>query len=499
MQALERLEIQNSTILSVNGFFNKGKTFLLNKLAGFNLPSEFKWATKGMSFKIPKAGSASQNWLLLDTAGTSTPIRNESDAALADKKSTELFLHDMVFELSDVMIVVVNELTWIEQEYIQTLYHRLKNSNKPYRHLYVVHNFMHLREEEDLRKLWLKRVVCCFPGRLIQTPLEPKSKEFGYMWKNAKDDIYHLFLAHDDSPAGKKWNPRTFAHLRALMSDKFVGERAALTQRLCSAVKKFLPEYCKEVEDVSFQFKDQEDGEPGAAAVPDDPRNWGQKSVLPSEGGLDASVVLAITGNTSLSCGCVRYDGYRIVLSGRDDFQPKYDVIHLPEGMLVIVDLPGFSIDKIFTVEDKTLVHVGSDAFNVQGLTSAPREEENEGKGKEKDKEKEAETETDAQESRHYPPNAVVTLLVIEGTRTLFYRSVEQDDTSKLAFQRNPQWYSTTDPGVQRSAGKFRCLIPIAAKYERFHERVGLKDGVLQVFLPVIVTDRGREGVPMGE
>lgn len=141
-QITKKLQINsNRTVISIQGLFNRGKTWIANKLCGTSLPSDFKVTTRGLSFMIPKT-ERSRNWIILDTAGTNSPVSDLADDSLVEKKISERLLQDLVFELSDIMIIVVNELTWPDQEYLHALHHRLATSSKTFKQLFVIHNFM---------------------------------------------------------------------------------------------------------------------------------------------------------------------------------------------------------------------------------------------------------------------------------------------------------------------------------------------------------------------
>lgn len=70
---------------------------------------------------------------------------------MAVKKSTEDFLQKMSFLLSDIIIVVVNELTWPDQEYMTALAEQVRErpndavDNK----IIVVHNYKDAETVED--------------------------------------------------------------------------------------------------------------------------------------------------------------------------------------------------------------------------------------------------------------------------------------------------------------------------------------------------------------
>lgn len=57
----------------------------------------------------------------MDTAGSNSPIVKAltEESALVQKRSIEMFLQNLSFSLTDITIVVVNELTSLEQEFVK--------------------------------------------------------------------------------------------------------------------------------------------------------------------------------------------------------------------------------------------------------------------------------------------------------------------------------------------------------------------------------------------
>ena len=72
MKRYEAKKDAKSCVVGVVGNKNKGKSFLLTKLAGMNLPSGHSITTKGLSVKYPE--DKYKNIILLDTAGLETPL-----------------------------------------------------------------------------------------------------------------------------------------------------------------------------------------------------------------------------------------------------------------------------------------------------------------------------------------------------------------------------------------------------------------------------------------
>ena len=61
------------------------------------------------------------NLILVDTAGSYSPVKIESELSILEKEATETFIMDLVFEISDYFICVVNDFTSLDQRYLDKL------------------------------------------------------------------------------------------------------------------------------------------------------------------------------------------------------------------------------------------------------------------------------------------------------------------------------------------------------------------------------------------
>ncbi len=93
--------------MAVVGLYDKGKTFVLNSLTKQNLPSGKKVSTKGICFKYVNMDEGTK-LILLDTAGSYSPVKIQNEMSIIEKEATELFILDLVFEMSDYFICVVS-------------------------------------------------------------------------------------------------------------------------------------------------------------------------------------------------------------------------------------------------------------------------------------------------------------------------------------------------------------------------------------------------------
>ena len=85
--------------------------------------------------------------ILVDTAGSYSPVKIQNELSIVEKEATEMFIMDLVFEISDYFICVVNDFTSLDQRYLDRLSRNLQNSpNKTFREIIVIHN---LKEVES--------------------------------------------------------------------------------------------------------------------------------------------------------------------------------------------------------------------------------------------------------------------------------------------------------------------------------------------------------------
>ena len=57
----------------------------------------------------------------MDTAGSYSPVRVDNELSVVEKEATELFLLDIVFDISDYFICVVNDFTSLDQRYLDKI------------------------------------------------------------------------------------------------------------------------------------------------------------------------------------------------------------------------------------------------------------------------------------------------------------------------------------------------------------------------------------------
>ena len=211
--------------IGIIGNANKGKSFILSKLSKMELPSGMSIKTEGLSIKYPDTKIfKDRRIVLLDSAGLETPVlqsdetptdENQNDffkEKCREKLITELFLQNYIINNSDILIVVVDSLTFSEQKLLLKI-KREMNRAKLSIPLYIIHNlksFTSVEQVEDyIKNTLLKSATFALEkGHNISTKIEQNTGIYFYE-KLKEGKIFHLIYANENSKAGQKYNQYT--------------------------------------------------------------------------------------------------------------------------------------------------------------------------------------------------------------------------------------------------------------------------------------------------
>lgn len=236
-------------VLGVIGNSNRGKTFVLQQIAGEDLESGYSIQTKGISLKYPV--SVQKSFVILDSAGFETPLLKKEELEFGDKTSerdrieaykkiakdkllTERFLQDFILHYSNTVIVVINLLTYQEQ----TLLKRIKKKCiEEKRALLVIHNLSTFVKVEQVKNYINNVLLKSLTFSLFSTEMnlteeedskkkqEPnaneKSEDINYEYfrepskNDEKHEVVHFIMAKEGSPAGKFYNKSTIDFIRS--------------------------------------------------------------------------------------------------------------------------------------------------------------------------------------------------------------------------------------------------------------------------------------------
>ena len=220
--------------IGVIGNANKGKSFILSKISKMQFPSGFSIKTEGLSIKYPDPKLFyDRKFVYLDSAGLETPVlisdenqNNINKNDLFKEKSrekliTELFLQNYIMYYSDILIIVVDSLSFSEQKLLMKIKKEMERAkiNTP---LYIIHNLKSFTSKEQVKdyidsSLLKSATFTLEEGHKISTKKEEVIKGIYFYEKdkekekdkNKERKIYHLIYANENSEAGKFYNQFT--------------------------------------------------------------------------------------------------------------------------------------------------------------------------------------------------------------------------------------------------------------------------------------------------
>jgi len=161
------MKVSDFLKVGVAGLSNKGKSFLLQKIADIELPTGTSIKTEGLSIKCPDINSDNKNIILIDSAGSETPLledsnfnfsqykdnplelRDQLDNLARDRCLTESFLQNIIINESNMLLILIGNLTYPEQKLLNKIRKETKNKKQ---NLYVIHNLQTFTEKAQVEK-----------------------------------------------------------------------------------------------------------------------------------------------------------------------------------------------------------------------------------------------------------------------------------------------------------------------------------------------------------
>ena len=268
----EKKKNKESTVVSVIGNKNKGKSFILSQISKIVIPDGHNISTKGLSIIYPDYDA--KNIICLDTAGFEVPlcedeknyvfeINNEDslkkmeekkvdndeeeisikdflnedeyisqiEKFIRDRQNTDYFLQKFIIDSADVLLCVVNKLNLSDQKFLLRIQKEIHNKK-----IFVIHNlktFTKKKQVEDyientlLKSLTFKLEKSTFT--VFEKDIEffkNKNKEYYKQVFDDDDDnnkknieIIHLFMAKiggkkDENEASDYYNESTLYFIK---------------------------------------------------------------------------------------------------------------------------------------------------------------------------------------------------------------------------------------------------------------------------------------------
>ena len=275
----ERQKKIDATVIGVVGNAKKGKSYILGKISDNPLPAGHSVTTEGISVKYPNINGVQV--IVLESSISEAPLtingetklENENElieriADIAkDKQATENFLQNFILFSSNVLIVVVGELTYSEQKMINRIKRELWNQKV----IFIIHNLMFLGNMEQVKDFIKDNVLTSITfGELIENHIisenDDKSDSFNdifytekYEYNNKKIQIVHLFMAQEGSEAGKYYNESTINYLRNQLIACTKSKKYDVIEKFKSYLATVSGRYMEEeIKQESIEYKEDE-------------------------------------------------------------------------------------------------------------------------------------------------------------------------------------------------------------------------------------------------
>jgi len=225
--------------IGVIGNANTGKSFLLSKISKMVLPSGMSIKTEGLSIKYPDLNLfKNRRIVLLDSAGLDYPVlisdENQNSINKIDlfkekfreKLITELFLQNYIMHYSDILIIVVDSLSFSEQKLLMKIKKEIDKA-KLIKPLFIIHNLKSFTSVEQVKDYIYNSLLKSATFTLEdgqRTTMEFEDRPGIYFYEKDKEkykerNIFHLIFANEDSEAGKYYNPFTLTFIENYFSN----------------------------------------------------------------------------------------------------------------------------------------------------------------------------------------------------------------------------------------------------------------------------------------
>jgi HSP20 family molecular chaperone IbpA/uncharacterized phage infection (PIP) family protein YhgE len=234
------IDHKQTTVCCILGQFDRGKTFLLDKLTINKFGAGKKLDTCGISFK--DASIKEKFVVFADTPGYNSPLHPSSHDA-SDKKMTENFIQDLCYDLGQYFIIIVHDFSSKDQKLIQKLEKRLKDEKKIKEPcIIVVHNFKQVTSQEQHERAWHNQVISMLKDLRSSDPFSENVK----LSVNGENHsvtlqifrtkrVLHCSLVNDRSSYGSHFNLFTFEYIKSVLAS---GKVASQELHILNQLKK---------------------------------------------------------------------------------------------------------------------------------------------------------------------------------------------------------------------------------------------------------------------
>ena len=226
--------IKNSNVvIGIIGNKNRGKSYLLGRILdmpNYDNPNGFLVTTSGISCKFPtlKVGEESRVFVTLDTAGRDNPLlrmeyldNKDPKSVACDQKVTESVLSDFIMEKSDILITVLEQLSFAEQDLLKNIINQLKQSQSKKaasKKLIVIHNLRNISTVNDIDNFIKNTLLRSLTFSLSKLQVNNNNYIYTQNMEEEGLEIFHVIIGknglNDILDIKKKINEPIFDYIR---------------------------------------------------------------------------------------------------------------------------------------------------------------------------------------------------------------------------------------------------------------------------------------------
>ena len=268
--------------IGIVGNVNNGKSFILSKLSKIELPTGTSISTKGLSIKYPDLGDGHEHrkYILMDSAGLENPIlTDENEEGEEEEREeiaknykeeidkfrlkardiliTESFLQSFIISTSDLLLVVIDKLSFSEQKLINKIKGEIR-ANRIKKPIFIIHNLKTYRTKEQMES-YIKDTLnksATFKLRTGEsiTSNRKKVKNGVYFTEenNSNDfSVFHLLFAADGSEAGNYYNDYTIDFIEEKYNNDLNKKKFDVIEEVKSKFVEYSSRYLTEKIDIN--------------------------------------------------------------------------------------------------------------------------------------------------------------------------------------------------------------------------------------------------------
>ena len=260
--------------IGIVGNVNDGKSFILSKLSRISLPTGTSISTKGLSIKYPdlEKGYKNRKFILLDSAGLENPIlvnENENDEdnekniaknykeeidqfrlKARDILVTESFLQSFIISISDLLLIVIDKLSFSEQKLINKIKGEIR-ANRIKKPIFIIHNLKTYRTKEQMEE-YINNILnksATFKlrkGENITSDIKKIKKGIYFTELNSDISVFHLLFAAEGSEAGNCYNDYTIDFIEEKYNDDLKKNKFDIIEEVKSKFVEYSVRYFSE-------------------------------------------------------------------------------------------------------------------------------------------------------------------------------------------------------------------------------------------------------------